>query len=285
MMIFFLIAFLSISSRFIDCNDNNLRHHQSKSLLHRKIYFDFGTNTGESMLTFIQNVNSAAPSFSTSVATDGANRAGADFFKDVDSLSGFSKWEVYAFEPNSRYITILNDTKNKILDTYSNITQSVDVFINSTVTTHNGLVTFILDNNNSGDAGSTVEIDSFSAVGTKIITKAYDIIDIFHNIVKVKLHDYVVVKMDVEGHEYELVRRMMLYGLLPYTDKIAVEWHHENFWVFGGPGYYNETNADEVKKAEARVAINTKYKNQYDHIMWMIEADPRVKAKFCDWGR
>jgi hypothetical protein len=114
---------------------------------------------------------------------------------------------------------------------------------------------------------------------------------------------------------------MVLYGLIPYTDKIAVEWHHNNFWVFGGPGthspthsltyslththsltysltyslthshslthsgYFNETNADEVKKAEARIAINTKYKNQYDHIMWMIEADPRVKGKFCDWGR
>jgi len=78
-MIFLLIVFLSISSRFVYCNDAHNLRHQSKSLYsnnqHRKIYFDFGTNTGESMLTFIQNVNTAVPSFSNSVATDGANRA------------------------------------------------------------------------------------------------------------------------------------------------------------------------------------------------------------------
>jgi len=290
--------FLIFSIHFIDCIDEinsrqsqNLQNHhhnnQQLGLFRRKIYFDFGSNNGDSISTFIRNVNFAAPSSSSSVAHDGSQSASADFFKDVDSLKGYSKWELYAFEPNSRYLSMLSNTKKRILDAYGNITQSVELFTNCSVTTHNGEVVFILDNNHDGDAGSTVEADSFSAVGKKMVTKAYDIVDIFRNIVKVKVHDYVIVKVDIEGHEYELVRRMILFGLLPYVDKIAVEWHHSNPWVFGGPdsAALNSTDAAALKKAKARAAINTKYSRQYDHIMWMIEGDPHIKGKFCDWGR
>ncbi len=66
--------------------------------------------------------------------------------------------------------------------------------------------------------------DSLSAVGKKVPIRLLDIISLFRA-AKVRTEDFVFVKMDIEGLEYDIVRRLLVTGLLSYlVDKIAVEW-------------------------------------------------------------
>jgi len=61
-------------------------------------------------------------------------------------------------------------------------------------------------------------------VGKKVPIRTLDILTFFK---KLHVHhdDFVFVKMDIEGFEYDIVRRLIVSGLLSHQiDKIAVEW-------------------------------------------------------------
>ena len=61
---------------------------------------------------------------------------------------------------------------------------------------------------------------------------AVDIVTFFRNL-QIREMDELVIKMDVEGAEYALCRRMIDYCLFPLIDRIGIEWHHSNNFVFG----------------------------------------------------
>ena len=66
--------------------------------------------------------------------------------------------------------------------------------------------------------------DRLSAVGKKVPIRLLDIVTLFRA-AKVRSEDFVFLKMDIEGLEYDIVRRLLVTGLLDHlVDKIAVEW-------------------------------------------------------------
>ena len=66
--------------------------------------------------------------------------------------------------------------------------------------------------------------DSLSAFGKKVPIRLLDISALFRGL-KIRPEDFVFVKMDIEGLEYEIVRKMVITGMLDHlVDKIAVEW-------------------------------------------------------------
>mmetsp|Transcript_11280 Transcript_11280/g.15513 ORF Transcript_11280/g.15513 Transcript_11280/m.15513 type:complete len:84 (+) Transcript_11280:2-253(+) len=83
--------------------------------------------------------------------------------------------------------------------------------------------------------------------------------------------------MDIEGFEYDIVRRLIVSGVLSHQiDKIAVEWHHNAAWVFGKPD-------PSHPKYQERLEIHNKYLKIYESIVWMC-AEEDINQKFIAWG-
>lgn len=90
--------------------------------------------------------------------------------------------------------------------------------------------------------------ESASAVGRRVNITAVDIVSFFKNL-KIREIDEVVVKMDVEGAEYDLCRRMITYCLFPLIDRIAIEWHHDNQFVFRQHGDKYKIEHENIMQA------------------------------------
>jgi len=72
-----------------------------------------------------------------------------------------------------------------------------------------------------------------------------------------------------------VVRRLLTEkDLLGLVDKVAVEWHHNSYWVFGMPG------GQEPDSAE-RLRVHLKYKGLYEELMALAGDE---KSKFSDWA-
>jgi hypothetical protein len=88
--------------------------------------------------------------------------------------------------------------------------------------------------------------------------------------------DYVVVKMDIEGMEYEVLLQAIVSGLFDsLIDKIAVEWHHNNPYVFGNPQGQGDPE---------RARVHQKYLDYYSHIAWVLR-ETNLDYKLSIWGR
>ena len=252
--------------------------------LPRKIFVDFGANDGTSVELFL--VGDLA---------DKRNQALSSFNKNNYSLRAFAindtgepfranEWELHVFEANPRYTTKLMEQQAMLTNGIHSGSVSNNVKMNTqallsklnvssntsavksyhlhgstAITDHNvHEIVFILDNQNNGAEGSTTMTESKSAVGRKITINATDIVTFFRTTLRARMEDYIVVKVDIEGAEYGLLRRMIDQCLLPFIDRMGVEWHHHNPWVFGKHvGDKNGSRAD----------IRVKYTEQYTRII------------------
>ena len=64
---------------------------------------------------------------------------------------------------------------------------------------------------------------------------------LFQNILQLRDEDYVILKVDIEGAEFDLLRHIISNGLLHLIDILAVEWHDVNYWFTGD-------NPDVIKR-------------------------------------
>ena len=125
-------------------------------------------------------------------------------------------------------------------------------------------MTFHLDNNETGSFGATLMKDSFSATNNSITVKTISLNTLFHRILHVRENDYVILKVDIEGAEFEVMRNLLSHSMLHLVDILAVEWHDESHWVFG----QNKTKS-------------LLYKQQKECINWVIEDS---KVKNLEWA-
>ena len=88
-----------------------------------------------------------------------------------------------------------------------------------------------------------------------------DILDIFqkHQINKNSL---VIIKVDIEGAEFQVLRHLLNRGLLAHIDTLAVEWHYG--------GYFKEGGEEKTKEKQC--------------IDWMLQ-DLSSQIKIEDWSR
>lgn len=67
--------------------------------------------------------------------------------------------------------------------------------------------------------------------------------------------DFVVLKVDIEGAEFDVIRRLINAGMLNLIDVLAVEWHHDNPNILG----------------HSRESID-RYTKQFECLNWMLNA-------------
>ena len=220
-----------------------------------KIFFDLGANDGSSVAYFVEK-SSRRDAYKTDAFEDGSFREQAT---KLTSGSSQDSWEVHVFEANKKYTEKLVAQRNLYLA--SNVVKSYMLYNGTAVSTYNGFINFTFDHIPGGDAGSTTMAESNSALGAINTVIAIDIVSVFRNLQIVE-NDFVAIKMDIEGAEYMVVKHMIMNGLIPLIDKFAIEWHHENHYVFGLKKGQNDPE---------RSRIHDKYLHHYHTLLWMFK--------------
>jgi FkbM family methyltransferase len=97
--------------------------------------------------------------------------------------------------------------------------------INSAVGAKDGTVDFYMDSSKSVSQSCTAAKDKVSDINDQTPVPV-DVID-FSNYIATRhrINQHTVVKMDVEGGEYEILSRMMKTGSLRNVDELRIEWH------------------------------------------------------------
>jgi FkbM family methyltransferase len=220
---------------------------------HRNIFFDIGTNDGSSIEFFLNS------SFQGGLTTQGGH--------DTSKLHGSGAdgtWHIVAVEANPRFTPRLTKLKDELKELGK--VQAFHLYNGTALTSYDGEITFFFDSP-GGDAGASTMKDSFSVKENNNITvTALDVNTLFHSHMKVSVKDFVVVKIDIEGAEFEMMRRIISHSLLKYIDVIAVEWHDTNYWVYG----QNETQ-------------RAYYSKKRECIQWILDESKNVVQDA--WGR
>lgn len=127
-------------------------------------------------------------------------------------------FDVIAFEPNARLHPAIDRLRQR------HPGRSIE-FHPEAVWTHDGEIDFYLDQQDAG-CGSTLlqgkvsgKIDYAAPVHVRSIDFAAFIVDRF------RPEDYVVLKMDIEGAEYDVLERMLERGAMARLRELWVEFH------------------------------------------------------------
>lgn len=76
----------------------------------------------------------------------------------------------------------------------------------------------------SNDGASVMSSSAAATSNVGVAIHMLDILDLFGEL-KINKNDNVVIKMDVEGAEYMVLRHMFVHGLLDFVNIFAIEWH------------------------------------------------------------
>jgi FkbM family methyltransferase len=149
-------------------------------------------------------------------------------------------WKIYSFEPNKESF--------KKLTTNPEITLKVN-YINKALWLYDGRVTFnaeIMANQTVAEGtGSSIIPLSHWHPKSEINPSAGDIFDsydvdsvdlsafILNNF---KPDDFIVMKLDVEGAEFDILRKMLKDGSMAYINHIYIEFHS---WAYSGESIEN----------------------------------------------
>jgi FkbM family methyltransferase len=156
-------------------------------------------------------------------------------FNDGDkSLKGYcgdGTWEIVVFEANQLFNEVL--TKKKAYYESKNIVKAFHLFNGTAISTQSGTITFVLDNNDNSYSSSiskdTKNFKGVDGMGSRRITvPTVGIEDLFARL-EILPKDHVILKVDVEGYEYELMRHVYAVGLHALVDVLAVEYHNAGF--------------------------------------------------------
>lgn len=130
----------------------------------------------------------------------------------IDTYKMDSTWEIYSFEPN-KYLWKQHYENNP----YNNIN-----YINKAIYINDNNITFNIAYPNT-DASSIFGNHIGDYLYEKVETQCLDLSKfIIENFSK---EDFIIVKMDIEGAEYVVLRKMIEDGSLQYINELYVEFH------------------------------------------------------------
>jgi len=134
----------------------------------------------------------------------------AKFFKENHPYS--KDFEIFSFECNPEALSKLTDIDDiNIIDKAVWITDDTIDFYLSTKNAKEGSTLF--------KEKKTGAIDKEHPIRVKCINFSKWITDNFNK------DDFIIVKMNVEGAEYQIIRTMLKEGSLDYINKLYIQWH------------------------------------------------------------
>jgi FkbM family methyltransferase len=184
-----------------------------KSRPPQKFYFDLGGNNGDSIRSFL-------------------GYAKADGYGNMDPFGKDGDFHVIIVEANHVHvpslITMVDEMEAK------NAALSFTLFAPVAVDVKTGKTTFFHDKILELEAAATTVENSASAYNTNSETvPTIDIVELFEEI-GITAEDYVLVKLDIEGAEYKVLRHWLRRGLMNFIDDFHIEWHSTNIFVLAG---------------------------------------------------
>eukprot|EP01062_Namystynia_karyoxenos_P014817 TRINITY_DN15352_c0_g2_i1.p1 TRINITY_DN15352_c0_g2~~TRINITY_DN15352_c0_g2_i1.p1 ORF type:complete len:299 (+),score=46.00 TRINITY_DN15352_c0_g2_i1:84-980(+) len=189
----------------------------------RHVFIDLGANDGSSVRFFLSGASECGrrgcPQWQGGGASSPLKGRGAD-----------GRWEVAVVEANTRFSPKLLRMGTE-LQANSRVLHWAQCCPCATAGA-DGNVSFMHDLP-GGDAGATINPDSNGAKHPAGTVPAMTLQTVLAYLGVTAL-DHVVVKMDIEGAEYAVLRSLLDSGASALVDELAVEWHHDNHYVFPG---------------------------------------------------
>jgi FkbM family methyltransferase len=220
---------------------NNSQINFTNYLLNRKnnshnlnVFIDLGTNSGDSIYNFLDIKNDGVK------VTQINQNSFPESFKH-------SKWIIYAFEANKYFNSRLDEMKRQV----EKLDHRVYLYKQTAAWTFDGTIDFYLDTVNEAYDywGSSLKqdhrgllfvlydcffpinlifylinyLDVLASNKTKVNVKCMDIARIINTY---KQTDNIIVKMDIEGSEYDLIQHFIVKDAMKRIDYMAVEFHN-----------------------------------------------------------
>ena len=228
--------------------------HRSPKLNARNFFFDLGANNGKSVDYFLRGGDEKG-----SVSNSGGHAEST-----LSGRGSDGSWHIVAVEANHRFSNELHERAAKFLA--ANQVKSFTVYNGTAIGDHDGTLSLWWDGSDAPHEGFSEMVGTESHLRYKKSEQVplVDIVTLFRNH-HIHVRDHVVLKLDIEGSEYAVIKRLLVAGLLPLVDILAVEWHHG--------GYIRE----DPKKGEELT------KNMECVTNWLLQ--DILKPKLEKWGR
>ena len=188
--------------------DNQNPKMREKNLKKRNVFLDLGTNNGLSVKQFID-----VPVI----------KKDDSYLEGYGALDG-KKWEIYAVEANPYFNGMLQNLKHYC----EYLGHTVNLYTETAAWIRNEKLIFYLDTVNTryNFWGSSLLKQHPDVVSSGFKNVTVNGIDIAEILAKYSPDDEIVLKIDIEGSEYDLLLHLIKTGTLHLVDIIAVEFHH-----------------------------------------------------------
>lgn len=177
------------------------------------ILFDLGSNNGDSILSFFE-LQPRFPQFLESSLTN----------KRFGPKAAAAKWTIYAFEANPKFDSDLDDTVSRLKQ---NTKHEIKVFKRTVAWIYDGTIGFYIENATGFGLGSSLDKKHKDVVKSGSVETIVSCRDIAKMIKKLDRNDFIVVKIDIEGAEYELIMDFIKKDAVQWVDHFAIEYHKE----------------------------------------------------------
>jgi FkbM family methyltransferase len=168
----------------------------------------------ESCMNILSNIPDNREHKNKKVFIDAGANIGQSIENFIKNWQNWREFEIHSFEANPRLV--------RYFDKYKDI-ENIN-FYNKAVWINDGSVEFYLCN--SGNCSSSVVGSKITGNLDKIptIIPCIDISNFIKN--RYKKEDYIILKIDIEGGEYELVQHMIDNKTFEYVDVLYIEFHN-----------------------------------------------------------
>ena len=177
------------------------------------VFIDLGANNGDSLKNF----------FGFEMSSGGGGNLQKLLPKQLIQQAESNKWEIHAYEANPYFNPHLAQVKRKLQNRLHN------VYLNNETAawTHDGQIDFYLDtvNKDVNFWGSSVNKNAKDVQLSQQVKVRVACHEIARIIKQYEVDDIVVVKMDIEGAEYDLLIDLFRKDALRLIDWLAIEYH------------------------------------------------------------
>ncbi len=152
---------------------------------------------------------------------DGGARIGETIEHLLEKREDLLGCDAYMFECNSDHNNILNEIAKNNTD-YNFIVREEALW------KENGEMQFYISNDVWGDCGCTLDPTKNESLDLKN-PRTVKTLDFSEFLFTFNQDDYIVVKLDIEGAEYEVVESILNTGAIEMIDELFIEWHDHLF--------------------------------------------------------